>query len=148
MNDPRLTPLGNKSMSRSRGYEGYISEDEIYANPNWPWDLNYIAKYQYLSPEFLRNHQKKLKSKLNWKIVSRHQILTPALIREFQDKVNWKIVSRYQKMKPSFILEFQDKVDWKNICKYQTVSNYFKEKNEKCLKPKKLAQFKKYLKLE
>uniref|UniRef100_A0A8D9E3B1 Uncharacterized protein n=1 Tax=Cacopsylla melanoneura TaxID=428564 RepID=A0A8D9E3B1_9HEMI len=89
-------------------------------------DWKLIFEHQILSQEFLRNNTSKLyKYK---EVVSRYQLLSEAMMREFDYLLDWNILSVYQKMSEPFIEQFQDKVNWEYIFEHQQLSEEFKNK--------------------
>ena len=104
-----------------------------------------------MSEGFIKDY----KHKLNWKEVSRHQVLSEGLIAEadeeglldkecwqnicvynkqltegfierFKDKVDWTAISRWQKhISEDFIARFKDRVDWYWIGKRKNLSKIF-----------------------
>lgn len=82
-----------------------------------------IEVYTTLTPEHMRSHA----SELNWKLISRWQVLTEPLMREFANFLHWKCnsrgpdaygcISRWQCFSPEFAEEFKDRLDPLG-CKY------------------------------
>ncbi|KAI9141823.1 hypothetical protein BKA69DRAFT_1038147 [Paraphysoderma sedebokerense] len=56
---------------------------------------------------FLHSH-----TKLNWSLLSRHQILSESFIDEFRDYVDWDMISQYQPISEDFIRRHEHLVNW------------------------------------
>jgi len=72
--------------------------------------------------------------KINWKYISKNQILTENFIINFINEVYWEIISQYQKLSEKFIKRFESNVCWHIISKYQKLSEKFikRFKNRVC----------------
>ena len=82
-----------------------------------------ISAHQKLSEAFI----KEFKDKVDWDTISIHQTLSESFIRKFQDKVDWDCISLYQKLGEPFIREFGSKINWRAIWCYQILSDSFKK---------------------
>ena len=81
-------------------------------------DWNYISKNQVLSEDIIREYA----DKLNWKWISTRINLSDEFIEKHAEKLDWGIMSRYRVFSEEFMLKFADYMDWERILKDQNPS--------------------------
>ena len=78
-------------------------------------DWSTLLMHQKLTSPFLDEFLTEYADRVDWRVVSEHQVLPEATIRQFKDYVHWPIVCRHQKLSEAFIAEFADRVSWEPL---------------------------------
>lgn len=96
-----------------------LKYDEIIKQYNGNWKL--ISRHQYLSPDFIDFYFFKLKP-FN---IQYFQKLTPYLMFKYGDNLNWQVLSKTHDIPEILIRKYINKINWWYISEYQNMNDQF-----------------------
>jgi len=105
-----------------------LLDDEWF---NKRMNMDIVCKHQELNNAFLTDNRNLLR--LNYKTISKEQILDETFMREWFFKLDKSFLCIYQTLSSTFLVKYFGKIDRIAICKYQTLTETFIDEHKEML---------------